>query len=142
MTESTEKFATATPFDATALREFAEKGVTQARETYEKFKDAAQSSNDTIEAVYATATKGATEYTNKLVDIARVNANSAFDLAGKFAAVKSPTDIFSLLSNHAREQYEAFTAQTKDLVAFSQKVTADTVEPIKANASKVFSKVA
>jgi len=140
MTDATDNFAT--PFDTAALREFAEKGVTQVRETYEKFRDAAQSGNETIEAVYATAAQGATDYTNKLVDIARANANSTFDLASKFAAVKSPTEVFALWTSHAREQYDTLQAQAKDLVAFSQKVVADTAEPIKASASKAFNKVA
>lgn len=142
MTQATDTFSTVTPFDTTAAREFADKGVAQAREAYEKFKDAAQANNDTIEAVYSTATKGATDYTTKLVDIARINLNSAFALATKFAAVKTPSEAFALLSGHAREQYETLTAQSKDLVEFTQKVTADAVEPIKASASKVFGKVA
>ena len=43
------------------VRAFAEKGVSQARDNYAKFKDAAESNNSAIEAVFATATKGANE---------------------------------------------------------------------------------
>ena len=59
MAQSQDPFATVIPFEVPgSIREFAEKGVSQARETYEKFKDVAQSSNQTIEAVYASASKG------------------------------------------------------------------------------------
>src|SRR5262245_62782483 len=41
------------------VRAFAEKGVSQAREGYAKFKDAAEAHNGTIEAVFTSANKGA-----------------------------------------------------------------------------------
>ena len=136
-------FSTVVPFEVPgSIREFAEKGVSQARETYEKFKDVAQSSNETIEAVYASATKGSSEYAGKLIDIARANANSAFDVAEKLVAVKSPTEMFSIWSTYARGQYEAMQSQAKELAELGQRVATETVEPIKTASSKVFTKVA
>ncbi len=97
MAQSQDPFSTVVPFEVPgSIREFAEKGVSQARETYEKFKDVAQSSNETIEAVYASASKGASDYSGKLIDIARTNANAAFDVAEKLVGVKSPTEVFSI----------------------------------------------
>jgi phasin len=136
-------FSTVVPFEVPgSIREFAEKGVSQARETYEKFKDVAQSSNETIEAVITSATKGAADYQGKLIAIARANANAAFDTAEKLVAVKSPSEVFSIWTSYARSQYEAFTSQSKELAELGQKVATETVEPIKAASSKVFSKVA
>ncbi len=143
MAQSQDPFSTVVPFEVPgSIREFAEKGVSQARETYEKFKDVAQSSNETIEAVYASASKGASDYSGKLIDIARTNANAAFDVAEKLVGVKSPTDVFAIWSTYARSQYEAMTAQTKELVELGQRVAAETAEPIKTASSKVFTKVA
>jgi phasin len=143
MPQSQDPFSTVVPFEMPgSIREFAEKGVSQARETYEKFKDVAQSSNETIEAVYASASKGASEYSGKLIDIARANANSAFDVAEKLVAVKSPSEVFSIWTTYARGQYETLTAQAKELAELSQRVATETVEPIKTASSKVFSKVA
>jgi phasin len=143
MAQSQDPFSTVVPFEVPgSIREFAEKGVSQARETYEKFKDVAQTSNETIEAVYASAAKGASDYSGKLIDIARTNTNAAFDVAEKLVAVKSPSEVFSIWQTYARSQYEALTAQTKELVELSQKVATETAEPIKAASSKVFNKVA
>lgn len=143
MTQSNDPLSTVVPFEVPgSIREFAEKGVLQARETYEKFKDAAQSSNDTIEAVYSSAAKGAADYSGKLIDIARTNANSAFDLAEKLVGVKSPADIMSIWSGYARSQYEAATTQARELAELGQKVTSDTMEPIRTASSKIFPKVA
>ena len=44
------------------MRAFAEKGVSQARDSYAKFKDVAESHNGTIEAVFTSASKGYGEY--------------------------------------------------------------------------------
>jgi phasin len=143
MAQSQDPFSTVVPFEVPgSLREFAEKGVSQARETYEKFKDVAQSSNETMEAVYASATKGASDYSGKLLELARANTNAAFDMAEKLIAVKSPTEAFSIWTNYARGQYETLTSQTKELVELGQKVASETVEPIKTASSKVFNKVA
>jgi len=136
-------FSTVVPFEVPgSLREFAEKGVSQARETYEKFKDAAQSSNETIEAVYASAHKGSAEYSGKLIDMARANTNAAFDMAEKLVGVKSPTEIFSIWTAYARGQYETLQTQAKELAELGQRVATETVEPIKTASSKVFTKVA
>jgi hypothetical protein len=43
-----------------------------------------------------------------------------------------------LWTSHAKKQFEAFTAHTKELAELSQKIATETVEPIKANASKLF----
>ncbi|MDQ8726938.1 phasin [Bradyrhizobium sp. LHD-71] len=143
MAQSQDPFSTVVPFEVPgSIREFAEKGVSQARETYEKFKDVAQSSNETIEAVYASAAKGASDYSSKLIDIARANTNAAFDLTEKLVAVKSPSDVFSIWTDYARSQYEAMTSQARELTELSQRVANETVEPIKTASSKVFNKVA
>lgn len=140
---SQDPFSTVVPFEVPgSIREFAEKGVTQARETYEKFKDVAQSSNETIEAVYASATKGAADYSGKLIDIARTNANSAFDVAEKLIGVKTPSEVLAIWTGYARGQYETFTSQARELAELGQKVANETVEPLKTTASKVFNKVA
>src|SRR5688500_2719975 len=62
-----------------AFREFAEKGVAQNKETYEKFKAVAEENTAMLETVYTTASKGSTEYGLKMIEIARANANAMFD---------------------------------------------------------------
>ena len=64
MTNSTDPFsASIIPFQAPEqMRALAEKGLSQARDSYAKFKDVAESHNGTIEAVFGSAGKGASEY--------------------------------------------------------------------------------
>src|ERR1700756_5894369 len=72
-----------------AFREFAERGVAQAKDTYEKMKAAAEEATDVLEDTYAAATKGASDYGLKVIEVARANTNAAFDFAGQLMTVKS-----------------------------------------------------
>ena len=125
-----------------AFREIAEKSVSQAKETYEKMKSAAEEATDVLEDTYATATKGVSEYGLKVIEAARENTNATFDFYSELLAVKSFSEVVELSTAHARKQFEALTAQTKDLAALAQKVATDTAEPIKGSVTKAFSKVA
>src|SRR6202167_3572539 len=125
-----------------AFREFAERGVAQAKDTYEKMKAAAEEATDVLETTYSTATKGASDYGMKVIETARVNTNAAFDYAGELLAAKSLSEVIELSSTHARKQFEALTAQSKDLGALAQKVATETAEPIKSGMNKAFAKVA
>ena len=125
-----------------AFREIAEKSVSQAKETYEKMKSAAEEATDVLEDTYATASKGASDYGLKVIEATRANTNAAFDFATQLMTVKSLSEMVELSTAHARKQFEALTAQTKDLAALAQKVATDTAEPIKGSVTKSFSKVA
>ena len=125
-----------------AFREFAERGVAQAKDTYEKMKAAAEEATDVLETTYSTASKGASDYGLKMIEAARVNTNAAFDYAGELFAAKSLSEMIELSSAHARKQFETLTAQSKELGALAQKVATETAEPIKNGMNKAFSKVA
>jgi phasin len=124
-----------------AFREFAEKGVSQAKEHYEKMKTAAEECTGLMEGTYATASKGASEYSSKVIEAARINANAAFDFATELMGAKSFSDFVELSTAHTRKQFETLTAQGKELAALAQKVTTETVEPVKESVTKAFKKV-
>jgi len=131
--------ASVIPFEVPEqVRAFAEKGVSQARESYTKFKDAAETHNSTIEAVFTTATKGATDYSAKLLDIVKANTSATFDFAQELVTAKTPAQAMELWSSHAKKQVETLTAQAKELAELAQKIANETAEPIKAGASKLF----
>jgi len=125
-----------------AFREFAERGVAQAKDTYEKMKAAAEEATDMLETTYSTASKGSSDYGLKVIEAARVNTNAAFDYAGELLAAKTLSEMIELSSVHARKQFEAFTEQSKELGELAQKVATETAEPIKSGMNKAFAKVA
>jgi phasin len=140
MASSTDPFsASIIPFEVPEqMRAFAEKGVSQARDSYARFKDVAETNNSTIEAVFASASKGASEYSAKVMEIVKANTTASLDFAQEIVGVKTPSEAMELWTNHAKKQFEAFSAYSKELAELSQKVASETVEPIKANASKLF----
>jgi phasin len=115
-----------------AFREFAERGVAQAKDTYEKMKAAAEEATDLLETTYSTASKGASDYGLKVIEAARVNTNAAFDFVGELMTAKSLSEVIELSSAHTRKHFEALTQQGKELGALAQKVATETAEPIKS----------
>src|SRR6476660_4575146 len=83
LTSSTDPFsASIIPFEVPEqMRAFAEKGVSQARDSYAKFKDAAETHNGTIEAVFTSASKGASAYNAKLIEFFKANTSASLDFA-------------------------------------------------------------
>jgi phasin len=140
MANRTDPFsASIIPFEVPEqMRAFAEKGVSQARDNYAKFKDVAESNNGAIEAVFSSVSKGASEYSAKLMEIMKTNTTANLDFAQELIGVKSPSEAMELWSSHVRKQFEAFAAHTKELAELGQKVATEAAEPIKANASKLF----
>src|ERR1700747_3513554 len=137
MTNPTDPFsASVVPFEVPEqVRAFAEKGVSQARHTYAKFKDAAENHNSTIEAVFTTASKGASAYTAKVMEFVKANTTANLDFAQELLSVKSPSEALELCTAHSRKSFETLQVQAKELAELSQKGATETGEPIKGNAA-------
>jgi phasin len=126
----------------TAFREFAEKGIAQAKENYDKVKSAAEQATDVLEDTYATASKGCASYGVKVIESTRANSDAAFDLMTELMTAKSYSEMVELSSAYMRKQFDAMIAQAKDLSEHAQKVATETAEPIKESISSTFSKAA
>jgi phasin len=140
MANPTDPFsASIIPFEVPEqMRAFAEKGVSQARDNYAKFKDAAETHNGTVEAVFTTAGKGFSAYSAKMMEFMKANTTAGLDFAQELIGVKSPSEAMELMTAYTKKQYETLTAQAKELAELTQKVATETAEPIKTSASKLF----
>ena len=126
----------------TAFREFAEKGIAQAKENYDKVKSAAEQATDVLEDTYTTASKGCASYGVKLIETTRANSDAAFDLMTELMSAKSYSEMVELSSAYMRKQFDAMIAQAKDLSEHAQKGATETAEPIKESLSSTVSKAA
>lgn len=124
-----------------AFREFAEKGIAQAKDNYEKVKSAAEQATDALEETYSTASKGCSDYGLKLIETARTNSNAAFDLMTDLATAKSYAEVVEKTTSFWREQFDTYTAQAKELSEQAQKIATETAEPLKDSLA-TFSKAA
>lgn len=120
-----------------SIRDLAEKGGTKAKENWAKMKVTTDEMTGTVEATYAAAAKGTTDYGFKVIEMTRVNANAAFDFIGKLVAVKSPSEAIQLSTAHARLQFDTVSAQNNEIFALAQKMATDAVEPIKIGMARV-----
>ncbi len=125
-----------------AFREMAEKGIAMAKENYDKMKSTAEEATDVLEETYSTASKGCSGYGLKVIEAGRANANASFDLMTELLTAKSYAEVVELSTAFMRKQFEAVTAQTKELAEEAQKVCTDTAEPIKESFTSAFNKAA
>jgi phasin len=119
-----------------AVRATAEKTVAQTREAYDRSKDAFDASLTTFERSFDAAGQGAAAFNRKIIDIARRNVDTTFDLAESLTGAKTLTDMVELQAAFWRKQFAVLTAQAEEVRALSTKVTADAGEPLKAHLAR------
>jgi len=105
-----------------ALGTVAEKTVGQTRD---RSKDALEASIATFERCLDAAGWGAAAFNRKIIDIARWNLNSGFNLATSLAGARNLAEIVELQVAHWRKQFSALTAQAEEVPALSTKVVTD-----------------
>jgi phasin len=116
-----------------AVRAMAEKTVAHTREAYDRSKDAFDASLTTFERSFDAAGQGAAAFNRKIVDIARRNVDTTFDLAESLTGAKTLADMVELQAAFWRKQFAVLTAQAEEVRALSTKVTTDAGEPLKAH---------
>jgi len=125
-----------------AFRAFAEKGISQARDTYTRMKTAAEEATGIIETTFANASKGTADYGLKVVEIARANSNATFDFATELLTARTFAQAMEISTAHTRRQVEALTEQTRELLSLAQKVALHTAAPIKEGITTIVKKAA
>ena len=119
-----------------SVRALAEKTVDQTREAYDRSTDAFDASVTTFEKSFGAAGQGAVAFNRKIIDIARRNVSSSFDLAKSLAGAKSLADMVELQTAFWRKQFGTLTAQAEEVQALSTKVTEDATEAVKAHMAR------
>lgn len=113
------------------VREMAELGVERAKKNYDTFKNAAEEATDMMEDAYENARKGFVDLNMKAIENAQSNTDRAFSFAKQIVAAKSMSDAVELQTKFAREQFESFTAQMKDMQELATKVASESSAPVK-----------
>jgi hypothetical protein len=117
--------------------DFVEHGLARAKETHERLLAAVE----TFEEVFTNAARGSTDCQARMVEMARANANAAYDLANELMAAESLAQLIECSANGTRRHIDTAAAQLKELSGLARKVAADTTEPI-SNMSRVFNHAA
>lgn len=123
------------------FRGLAEQSVGRVKENCEKMKVTSGEVTDNLREAYACNAKGAADYGAKVIEISSINTQSALDFLSGLMATKSLSDIMNLSATQSRKNFEAVSAQNKELWELAQKVATETAEPIKKSFAKVLQPV-
>jgi hypothetical protein len=115
-----------------------DKTLARTKDMHEKMATVLEHSTEAFEEAFSSVNRGTTEYRAKLMEIARQNANSAFDLAREAFEVKSLPQLLELTLAHQRKQFELAATQMKELSTLTQKVVSETAEPIRSGMAEPF----
>lgn len=123
------------------MQELAEKGTAHTVNAFKNAKAATDEATNLFQHTYTAAAKGVAEYNLKVIEMARINTNAAFEYAQELIEAKSPSEFVELSSARTRKHFETMTTQTKELVTLARKVAIETGEPLKIGITGAFNRV-
>jgi hypothetical protein len=117
----------------TNLRQLAKEVVAETRGNYEQIESAVNQMMTLFVSTQSTAAKGIADYRAWLTKVAHGHVISAFDFAQNLATAKSVPHVIEYSRAHARIQFDALAAQTKELAELAHNVATEMAEPINAS---------
>ena len=121
------------------MRSFTEQGMNQTRETYARMKSAAEEATDVLEDSLETARESMREVQFKALDMAKANADAAFELMRQLMGTNSVADACQMQTAFARERFEAMVDYSKDVQATVTKASTEAAKPAQAMFEKAMS---
>ncbi|HUG60284.1 MAG TPA: TIGR01841 family phasin [Methylomirabilota bacterium] len=113
------------------FRDAAEKSAKQAKDAYEKMRNVAEEATDILEDQFETSRTGFVALNSKALDSAKATSDATFKFAKDVLAVKTFAEMIELQTAFARQQYELFAGQSKEMTELFQKVSTDASAPVK-----------
>jgi hypothetical protein len=101
-----------------------------AQETLERPKTAGKETTRKTEEAFSASADNLREISVNLIDMAHANIESAFEFAREAATVRSPSDMVSLWTTHARKQFELLGVQSRKLAELGQHFVAKSAPSI------------
>lgn len=120
------------------LQQIAEDGVQKTREVYERMNDAVKDSAKVFEEMLLASHAGYKAIGEKMLHNTTVNTESVFDAAQAIARAKTLPEAARLQADFFQQQMAVASAQSKELMELSQKVSQQTFESLNLAATKSF----
>ncbi len=76
-----------------------------------------------------------------MLDMAHDNTVAGFDLARELASVQTPSEFVEVWNARAREAYDTFSEQTKELSELAQKAATSSMQPLTNGLTSPFRQV-
>ncbi len=113
----------------TEMRAFVEQSVTQARQAFGGFIEAANKAMGQLQGQAQAAHCGATEIAHKSMSYAEQNVTATFEFAQKLMQAKDAADLMRLQSEYLSRQMQALSSQVQDLGQSAAKIVVDSAKP-------------
>ena len=107
--------------------------MAQTRGNYEQIETVAKGTTRVLVSTQSAAAKSVVDYRAWMMKVAHGNVIAAFDFAQNLATAKSVLDVIEFSKAHARVQFDALTAQNKELTELAHNVATQMAEPIKTS---------
>jgi hypothetical protein len=120
-----------------AVRTIAKQSVAQTRRATDRSIDAFEASVATFEKSFGVAGQRAAAFNRKIIDIARGNMSSSFDLAESLADARTITDMVELQAAFWREQFKALSTRADEVRALSRELVDDVPASMKKERGSV-----
>jgi phasin len=108
-----------------ALREAADKAIAQARTNFETLKTLTEEATDAFEDAWEATRAGIVELNGKGIDHAKSNTEATLGHAKDLIGVKTMAEVVELQTAFLRRQYEALSAQAKEIQALALEVAGE-----------------
>jgi phasin len=126
---------------ADSIRAATEKSLEQARSKYETMKSAAEEATDALENTLENARKNTLTFNQKIIDTAKNNSDATFAFWKKMISAKTMSEAIELQTSFARDRFDAFSKQAKDIQTFAQKAAEETAKPVTQAVQKTMDNV-
>ena len=111
------------------MRSMAEASVEQARKTFEKFADAAQTAAGSIEERNATVRAGAKDVSSKAVAYAEKNVQASLDHAELLVKAKDLAEVMRLHGEYVQAQVRVLAEQASEMSQTVGKAAMNVAKP-------------
>lgn len=124
------------------VRAYAEKTITQLRESYTQARQAMDDATAAMESSLDQASKGTTEFNTKVMEMAQRNVNAGFEFARKLAGARTQAEAMELQAGFMRDQLEALKAQSEEIQQLSARIATEASQPLQQQVSRTVSRYA
>ncbi len=107
-----------------------------AKDAFATAKVASDGAADLLEKTYKAAAKHATDYNQKLIEIARANTRSTFDYVDELLHAKSLSEFVELSTAQMRKQFDITSAQNEELYKLAQEIATEAAQTFGTSAAK------
>jgi phasin len=111
------------------MRSMAEASVAQARRTFERFLESAQTTAGTLEERGATVRAGAKDIGTKAIAYAEKNVHASLDYAQSLLHAKDLTEVMRLHSEFVQAQMRSLAEQANEMGQIVSRAAMDAAKP-------------